>query len=112
MLFRFAYSSPPAPRSSGFYGINKKITKKKELCRSRARQTGSKSCVHVYNPVFRENKVGNRRLPTTVLILLSSVLADVGRLYCHVSADVLVCWSLVARQHFNIKRLILLGVIR
>ena len=99
MLFRFAYSSPPAPRSSGFYGINKKITKKKELCRSRARQTGSKPYVQVYNPVSKKIKVGNRRLPATVLILLSSVLVDIGRLYCHVSADVLVCRSLVARQH-------------
>ena len=57
-------------------------------------------------------EVGNRRLPLEVSRLLSPVLVDSGGLYCHVSADVLVCWSLVARQHFNIKRLILLGVIQ
>ena len=57
-------------------------------------------------------KVGNRRLPVEVARLLSPVLVDSGGLYCHVSADVLICESLVARQHFNIKRLILLGVIR
>jgi len=57
-------------------------------------------------------KVGNRRLPVEVSRLLSPVLVDSGGLYCHVSADVLVCKSLVARQHFNIKRLIFLGVIQ
>ena len=57
-------------------------------------------------------KVGNRRLPVEVSRLLSPVLVDSGGLYCQVSADVLVCGSLVARQHFNIKRLIFLGVIQ
>ena len=70
------------------------------------------SPVFMYTIRYPRNKVGNRRLPAGVLILFSSLLADIGRLYCHVSADVLGCRSLVARHHFNIKRLILLGVIR
>ena len=110
-LSRFAKSSPLALRSSGFDGINKKITKKKELCRSRARQTGSKSCVHVYNLRFSEEGWQSSSSGGDIDIALG-VLAQSGRLYCHVFADVLVCWSLVAIQCFNIKRLILLGVIR
>ena len=78
------------------------LTKKSQKKRN---YVGRGPVKQVASPVFMytirrlAKKVDNRRLLVGGVLSLSPVLKDIGRLYCHVSADVIVCWGLVARQH-------------